>query len=88
MSAFKKFLKNDILVTPYTSKKTFTFTSGSASGSYNILSFVGKNTGVSLDDINLDTTTTLGKSQYLVYKGLEQLYYSNYVSSSVASGFA
>ena len=86
MSAFKKFLKNDILVTPYTSKKTFTFTSGSASSEYNILSFVGKNTGVSLDNINLDTTTTLGKSQYLVYKGLEQLYYSNYVSSSIASG--
>jgi len=86
MSAYKKFLQNDILVTPYTSKKTFTFTSGSASGSFNILPFVGKNTGVSLDNISADSTTTLGKSQYLVYKNVEQLYYSNYVSSSIASG--
>jgi len=86
MSAFKKFLQSDILITPYTSKKTFSFTSGSALDQYDIISFIGKNTGVSLDNINLDSTTSLGKSQYLIYKSIEQLYYSNYVSSSIASG--
>jgi len=87
MSAYKKFLQNDILVTPYTSKKTFTFTSDKNSlDALNILSFRGQNTGVSLDNINLDIKTTLNKSQYLVYKNIEQLYYSNYISSSIASG--
>lgn len=81
MSAYKNLNKSDVIVVPYIANKQWNIASASLS-SYNIEIFTGKNITSSLfEPNNLSTfpTTSNGEYQNLVYKLIEQLYYSNYI---------
>ena len=117
MSAWKQFLASDIIVTPFTVNKGFTFTSGiginqfaylgytsSVSGeiidtnAVGINRFIGRNGDYFLSSSDAYLTGQLTSSlsgsvpayysdftQYntnLVYRSAQQLYYSNYLTSS------
>ena len=91
MSAWKQFLASDIIVTPFTVNKGFTFPSSQfATGSdgqlVGIDRFLGKN--VNWFD-NKSTTGTLSTEyQALIYNSAQQLYYSNFLSSSTGDNVA
>lgn len=95
MIAFKKFKSNDIIVTPFTVNKSFTFHGDSE--------FTGSDVGIdrligistsSLFNSSSDTTTGILPSsdynpapyQRFVYDTINQLYYSNFKNSSLGSG--
>ena len=90
MIAFKKFKSNDIIVTPFTVNKSFTF--------YGDSEFTGSDVGIdrligistsSLFNSSSDTTTGILPSsdynpapyQRFVYDTINQLYYSNFIVS-------
>jgi len=114
MSAWKQFLASDIIVTPFTVNKGFTFTPGTSSGQF---AYLGYTSSVSGEIINEDAvginrflgintnyytnstltgqlTSSLSGSvpayladftqynQGLVYSSIQQLYYSNFLTSS------
>jgi hypothetical protein len=114
MSAWKQFLASDIIVTPFTVNKGFTFTPGTSSGQF---AYLGYTSSVSGEIINNEavginrflgingnyfttssltgqTTSSLSGSvpayladftqynQTLIYNSVQQLYYSNFLSSS------
>ena len=84
MAAYKQFLAQDLIVTPFEVNKGFSFTSASFGDSdVQIDRFVGLN-----DDFTTakDTTGTLSTEyQVLIYNSTKQLYYSNFLSSSAGS---
>jgi hypothetical protein len=114
MSAWKQFLASDIIVTPFTVNKGFTFTPGTSSGQFAYLGYTSSVSGEVINDdavginrflgINGDyfttssltgqTTSSLSGSvpayladftqynQTLIYSSIQQLYYSNFLSSS------
>jgi hypothetical protein len=91
MSAWKQFLASDIIVTPFEVSKGFTFPSSQfATGSdgelVGIDRFIGKNIPFTLGYFNPDAEPTTGtlSTQYqsLVYNSIQQLYFTNYLSSS------
>jgi hypothetical protein len=89
MSAYKQFLSSDIIVTPFEVNKSFTFTganqlTGSIVG---IDRFIGTNLSGTLFNPNTDPTTGQVSTQYrrLIYSSIQELYYSNYLSSSYGS---
>ena len=92
MSYLKTLTSNDVIVTPFTVNKSFTF-EGSASlidPNVGIDRFLGKNlTGLFSLDTGSEPITGYISPQYqrLVYNSVKELYYSNYISSSIlASG--
>ena len=91
MSAWKQFLASDIIVNPFVVNKGFTFPSSQfATGSdgqlVGIDRFLGKN--VNWFD-NKSTTGTLSTEyQALIYNSAQQLYYSNFLSSSTGDNVA
>jgi len=114
MSAWKQFLASDIIVTPFTVNKGFTFTPGTSSGQFAYLGYTSSVSGEIINNeavginrflgINGDyfttssltgqTTSSLSGSvpayladftqynQTLIYSSVQQLYYSNFLSSS------
>jgi hypothetical protein len=92
MSYLKTLTSNDVTVTPFTVNKSFTF-EGSASlidPNVGIDRFLGKNlTGLFSLDTGSEPITGYISPQYqrLIYNSAKELYYSNYISSSIlASG--
>jgi hypothetical protein len=91
MSYLKPLTSNDIIVTPFTVNKSFTF-EGSASlinPNVGIDRFLGRNLTGSFLLSNNESTTGYISPQYprLIYHSVKELYYSNYLSSSIqASG--
>lgn len=88
MSVFKQFLSSDLIVTPFKVNKNFTFSGSEFTTSYaGIDRFVGTNiTG--LFDLASDLTTgyiNSGSYQRLIYNSIKELYYSNYLSSSLGN---
>lgn len=88
MSAYKTLLASDIIVTPVTYNKSFTFQGISAltASDVGIDRYVGTNL-TTLFDPNTDAVTGLITSSYTVYQrdvynSIKQLYYTNFLISS------
>jgi len=114
MSAWKQFLASDIIVTPFTVNKGFTFTPGTSSGQFAYLGYTSSVSGEIINDDAVGINRFLGISgsyvatssltgqttssllgsvpayladftqynQTLIYSSVQQLYYSNFLSSS------
>jgi hypothetical protein len=88
MGAYKQFLTSDIVITPFEVNKSFTFQGAAAltASTVSIDRFLGLNTS-SLFDPSTDPKTgqVSGSTQYqrLIYNSIKELYYSNYLSSSL-----
>jgi hypothetical protein len=85
MSAYKQFLAADITVVPFEVNKAFSYKGIEFNASdVSINRFLGKNLSGSL--FNPDTDPTTGQTsieyQRLVYSSIQELYYSNYLTSS------
>ena len=88
MGAYKQFLASDIIVTPFEVTKGFYFTGSELTGSYvSIDRFLGTNLSGTLFNPDTDPTTGFISTQYqrLIYSSIQELYYSNYLSSSYGS---
>jgi hypothetical protein len=88
MSAYKQFLASDITVVPFEVNKAFSYKGNELTGSdVAINRFLGTNLSGTLFNPNTDPTTGYDNSQYqrLVYSSVQELYYSNYLSSSYGS---
>lgn len=87
MSVFKQFLSNDIIITPFLVNKEFTFYGASELTASNVAidRFVGKNITGSNFDLSDPTTGQFYTSSYqrLVYNNIKQLYYTNFLTSSI-----
>jgi len=81
MSAYKQFLSQDVIVSPFTVNKGFTFNYREwANSDVQLDRFEGINSDFLT---NQDTTGTLSTEyQVLVYNSIKELYYSNYTTSS------
>jgi len=80
MGAFKQFNTNEVTITPFKPEKNFSFTGDEIlSASIDIFS------GVNTSSLSTNLTSGLINSypQAFIYKGIRQLYYSNYVTSSM-----
>ena len=91
MSAWKQFLASDIIVNPFVVNKGFTFPSSQfATGSdgqlVGIDRFLGKNVNWFTDKSTTGTLSTEYTS--LIYNSVQQLYYTNYLSSSTGDNVA
>jgi len=85
MGAYKQFLAEDIIITPFEVNKGFTFLGNQLTGSnVGINRFLGTNFSGTLFNPSTDATTGYDFSQYqrLVYNSIQELYYSNHLSSS------
>jgi hypothetical protein len=90
MSAYKQFLASDIIIAPFEVNKSFYYEGAAALTS----SYVGidRYLGVNITTSNFDSATapTTGQvdTQYqqLVYRSIEELYYSNYLNLSSSYG--
>jgi hypothetical protein len=80
MSAYKQFLASDVIVTPFEVNKNFTFKQSEFSG-IGIDRFLG--TSGSFISNKTVTGTLSSEYQVLVYSSIKELYYSNFLSSSV-----
>ena len=85
MGAFKQFLSADITVVPFEVNKAFSYKGIEFNASdVSINRFLGKNLSGSLFNPDTDPTTGQTSTQYqrLVYSSVQELYYSNYLTSS------
>jgi hypothetical protein len=85
MGAYKQFLSADITVVPFEVNKAFSYTGNEFNASdVSINRFLGTNLSGTLFNPNTDPTTGQTSIQYqrLVYSSIQELYYSNYLSSS------
>ena len=85
MSAYKQFLAADITVVPFEVNKAFSYKGVEFDESdVSIDRFLGTNLLGTLFNPNTDPTTGQTSTQYqrLVYSSIQELYYSNYLSSS------
>jgi len=85
MIAFKQLLASDVIVTPFEVNKSFTFSgSGMITPTVGIDRFLGKNINSRpfISGSNPTTGYISTQDQELVYDSIQQLYYSNYLSSS------
>lgn len=80
MSAYKQFLASDVIVTPFEVNKSFTFKQSEFSG-IGIDRFLG--TSGSFISNKILTGTLSSQFEVLVYSSVKELYYSNFLSSSV-----
>ena len=91
MSAWKQFLTSDIIVTPFTVNKGFSFpysqwVTGSDGQLVGIDRFYGTNVNWFEDKSTTGTLST--EYQALIYQSAKQLYYSNFLSSSTGDNVA
>ena len=91
MSAWKQFLASDIIVSPFVVNKGFTFpysqfATGSDGELVGIDRFIGKNVNWFNDKSTTGTLST--EYQALIYNSAQQLYYSNFLSSSTGDNVA
>jgi hypothetical protein len=85
MGAYKQFLASDIIVTPFEVNKGFTFQGEELTDpNVSIDRFLGKNIVSPIFNPLSDPTTGQMSTQYqrLIYSSIQELYYSNYLSSS------
>jgi hypothetical protein len=85
MGAYKQFLAADITVVPFEVNKAFSYKGIEFNASdVSIDRFLGTNLSGTLFNPNTDPTTGQTSTQYqrLVYSSIQELYYSNYLSSS------
>ena len=85
MGAYKQFLASDIIITPFEVNKGFIFNASEFTNSnVSIDRFLGKNITSPIFNPLSDPTTGYISTQYqrLVYSSIQELYYSNYLSSS------
>jgi hypothetical protein len=85
MSAYKQFLAADITVIPFEVNKSFSYKGIEFNASdVSIDRFLGTNLSGTLFNPSTDPTTGQTSTQYqrLIYSSIQELYYSNYLSSS------
>tara|TARA_R110000868_G_scaffold160083_1_gene389359 strand:- start:847 stop:1797 length:951 start_codon:yes stop_codon:yes gene_type:complete len=84
MSAFKSFLAQDIIVTPFEVNKSYRLEGAAQLTGSGVDRFLGTNLTSSLFVSSNEPTTGQLYTQYqkLVYNSIKELYYSNYLSSS------
>jgi hypothetical protein len=84
MSAFKSFLAQDVIVTPFEVNKGYRLEGAAYLTGSGVDRFLGKNITSSLFVSSSEPTTGQISTQYqkLVYNSIKELYYSNYLSSS------
>ena len=85
MGAYKQFLASDIVVTPFEVNKAFSFEGAAAltASGVGIDRFLGTNIPGLFNPTTAPTTGQVSTQyQSLVYDSIQQLYYSNYLSSS------
>ena len=88
MSVFKQFNARDVVITPFKTNKSFTFTGASefTGSNVGIDRFIGKNL---TPTNNISTESTTGQistiPQRLVYDSIKQLYYSNFLLDASGS---
>jgi hypothetical protein len=87
MSIFKSFLTSDVIVSPFKVNKSFTFKGNELTGSnVEIDRYVGKNITSSLFTSGSNPTGFINtQDQFLVYRSIRELYYTNYLSGSNGS---
>jgi len=88
MGAYKQFLNSDIIIEPFEVSKGFYFKGNELTGSaVGIDRYLGTNITNTLFNPNTDPTTGQNGTQYqrLIYNSIQELYYSNYLSSSYGS---
>lgn len=88
MSVFKPLSSKDIIVTPFTVHKSFSFTADEFedSGTVGIDRFLGTHEEGLYTSGSNQTGIIQKQSQRLIYRSIRQLYYSNYASGSLGSG--
>jgi len=82
---FKQFLAADITVVPFEVNKAFSYKGTELDASdVSINRFLGTNLSGTLFNPNTDPTTGQTSTQYqrLIYSSIQELYYSNHLSSS------
>jgi hypothetical protein len=75
MSVFKPFTTSDVIVSPFDVNKTFTFSGDFVLSDSGIDRYIGKNTSSSIL-----TGYLYPQDQYLIYRSVQELYYSNYLN--------
>lgn len=88
MSYLKTLNSNDVIVVPFTVNKSFTFEGSSSLEEANVSidRFLGKNLTGSFTLEDPTTGYIYPQYQRLVYSSIKELYYSNYLSSSLGDG--
>jgi hypothetical protein len=81
MSIFKSFITSDVIVSPFKVNKSFTFKGNELTGSnVEIDRYLGKNIISSLWVSGSNPTGYIDiQDQFLVYRSIRELYYSNYI---------
>ena len=83
MSAWKQFTTKDVTITSFIADKGFSFTGGSITGSENGINiYSGRNVHYT-SSANIQTGFEYSSSRNSVYNSAKQLYYKNYLSSSI-----
>jgi hypothetical protein len=87
MSIFKSFITSDVIVSPFKVNKSFTFKGNELTGSnVEIDRYLGKNITSSLWSSGSNPTGFINvQDQFLVYRSIRELYYSNYLFGSNGS---
>jgi hypothetical protein len=81
MSVFKPFVTSDVVVSPFEVNKTFTFSGDTALYNAGIDRYLGKNITSSLWISGSNQTGNINQQdQYLLYRSIQELYYSNYLN--------
>lgn len=84
MSVYKQFTTKDVTITPFNAQKDFTFTGGEITGSdVGIEVYSGVKPTSNLYNPSLTTGLVYEENKNGVYQNIKQLYYSNYLSSSL-----
>jgi len=83
MSAFKKLLASDIIVTPYEVSKHFTFIGAAAmtASDVGIDRFLGENIQGDFNSQESTTGEVAVEYRRLIYNSIKELYYSNYLTT-------
>jgi len=80
MSIFKPFITTDIIVSPFKVNKSFTFKGTANLTGSGIDKFIGENIDPLVWSSGSNPTGDISiQDKYLVYKSIEELYYSNYL---------
>ena len=86
MAAFKSFLAQDIIITPFVVNKNFQFTGANelTGSNVGIDRLIGLNTSSLFNPLTDPLTGQFNTGSYkrLVYNSIKELYYSNFISSS------
>jgi hypothetical protein len=83
MSAWKQFTTKDVTITSFIADKGFSFTGGNITGSENGINiYEGKNVHYT-SSANVQTGFEYSSSVNSIYNSAKQLYYKNYLSSSI-----